>query len=310
VKIGNQGLIGDAAVWVGLDKGFFKDQGIDLELVPFTSTADILPSLTTGQVDFSSTAANAAMFNATERAVQIKFIADLAIAGPNTRSAAIGVRSDIVDGGKFKGPADLKGLNIASGGPPGASTIDFAIENYAGKGNLTHADLKLTFLPFPQMPAAMANKAVDAAYFVEPFLSAAEQQGTAKMVAYNGDLLRGDPVYVLAISPVFAQAQPALADKFMQGLVKAQRYTYAAFKANANQAEVVKIIQEHQQIKDANLIVRMMDDVVSPDNPIDLKPFSDFEDAYVRYGSVKQKVDINQLVDPSYLQRAVQAAPK
>src|SRR5438105_406308 len=150
VKVGGQGLIGDAALWVGLDKAFFKEQGMDLELVPFTSTADILPSLTSGQVDFSTTAANAAMFNATERDIQIKFVSNMAVASPQTKSAGIGIRKDLLDSGKFKSAADLKGLNIASGGPPGASTIDVAIEKYAVKGGLSHADLKLNFLPFPQ----------------------------------------------------------------------------------------------------------------------------------------------------------------
>jgi len=64
----------------------------------------------------------------------------------------------------------------------------------------------------------------------------------------------------------------------------------------------------NQPIKDKHPLRREAGDVPNPDILIDRKPFQDFEDLYAQEGIVKQKVALNQLLDPSFLQRAAEAA--
>jgi len=311
VRLGVDSLIGDAPLWAAKDKGYFVEQGLDVQWVPFTNPSDELPALTTNQIDFVTTAANAQYYNASDRGVTVKWVANLAVTSPNTKSAATVVRQDLVDSGRYKNLADIKGMKFATGGVPGGSILDMQFNNLAIKAGISYSDLNFTFVPFPQMPLALANKAVDGAFLIEPFLSVAKGQHTAFPIGYNGELVAGYPVYTLAISPQFAAQQPAVADKFMIAFVKGQRFMYNAFKANPpqNQDEALNIIINNQPNKNKNIILPQMDDMVNPNTPIDLKPYQDFEDLFVKLGSVKQKADVSQMVDPSFMQRALKAAP-
>src|SRR5207247_689768 len=74
------------------------------------------------------------------------------------------VRQDLLDEGKVKGPADLKGRTIAAP----AEQPEFYIERYLAKGNLTRDDVTLQRLNLADILAPVKNKAIDAACEVEP----------------------------------------------------------------------------------------------------------------------------------------------
>ena len=136
---------------------------------------------------------------------------------------------------------------------------------------------------------------------------AVEQQKTAKVIAYNGEINPGYPVYQLFVSPELAEKQRPTVDKFMAGVAKGMRYMNDAFVSKKNTDEALDILINNQQLKDKTLLTRIAGDVPSPDVPLELKPYQDFVDIYTQQGNVKQKVDLNALVDPSLMQRAAQA---
>src|SRR5262249_34523918 len=184
-------------------KGFWADQSLDVQFTPFQTGSDELVALTTSQIDFAAGTPSAAYFNATDRGVPVKLIANLSVTNPQSKSVGISVRADVMDSGRYQSLADLKGLKIAIGSPVGAGNIsDMQWLRLTAKGGITMKDLDFTIVPFPQMPQALANKAVEAAYLVEPFLSVAvEQQKTARVIAFNGEINPGYPVYQLFVSP-------------------------------------------------------------------------------------------------------------
>jgi ABC-type nitrate/sulfonate/bicarbonate transport system substrate-binding protein len=50
LKMGAVGALSDAGIFVALDRGFFKAEGLDVELVTFRNWPQIIPSLATGLV--------------------------------------------------------------------------------------------------------------------------------------------------------------------------------------------------------------------------------------------------------------------
>jgi NitT/TauT family transport system substrate-binding protein len=305
VKVGVSNLVGEAALYIALDKGYFQEQGLDVELVHFNQTADEIPALMTGEVDLSASAVGPGVFNAAERSIPIKVVSYLAVVTPRSATGGLVVRQDHVDSGRYREPQDLKGMLVAVSSPPGAAS-DYFLERFAQRAGITFQDMETTTVPFPQMAAALANKAVDAAYDVEPFITVAEQQGTGKFVVPNGQFLPGVPVFVLKISPVFARAQPQVADRFMVAFLKGQRFNYEAITSGQGKDEVYATLQNHTPIKDTAMLARMLTDAVAPDGVMDTAPLAEIQDAFIRYGTVQQKLDMSQLVDPSYAARAVQ----
>lgn len=225
--------------------------------------------------------------------------------GPRSTSAGLVVRQDHVDSGRYREPSDFKGMTVAVAQPPGGTT-HYYLERFAATAGITADDMEMTVVPYAQIATALVNKAIDGAYSVEPFIGVAEQQGVGKFVVPNGRFIPGMPVFVLQISPVFAREQPQIADRFMVGLLKGQKFNYDAVVAGAGTDELYQILQNHTPIKDTTMLARMVTDAIAPDGTMDPTPLAELQDAYVRFGTVRQRVDIGEVLDPGYAARAVQ----
>ena len=52
VKVGSSPVLSSAGIFLALEKGYFKEEGIEVELVPFAgSSAPMLPLLAKGELD-------------------------------------------------------------------------------------------------------------------------------------------------------------------------------------------------------------------------------------------------------------------
>ena len=62
LKMGAVGALSDAGIFVALDRGFFKAEGLDVELVTFKNGPQIIPSLATGQTQVSGATVSPSLF--------------------------------------------------------------------------------------------------------------------------------------------------------------------------------------------------------------------------------------------------------
>jgi NitT/TauT family transport system substrate-binding protein len=88
-------------VSIALERGYFADLNLDLDVEEVTSSAQIAPSLTTGQIDVGHSAASPAVFNALLRGLPIKAILDISHYSPTGKSHLIVVRQDLYDSGEL-----------------------------------------------------------------------------------------------------------------------------------------------------------------------------------------------------------------
>ena len=76
VKVGVLKLTSSAPVFVGVEKGFFKEFGIEPELVFFQAAAPIATALAAGQLDVGATGLTAALYNIVLGGEQLWIVAD------------------------------------------------------------------------------------------------------------------------------------------------------------------------------------------------------------------------------------------
>ena len=219
VKVGAIPIVDVAPLHLGVAKGFFKEQGLDVQVISTTGGAVAVPGVVSGQFDF-------AFGNVVSLIVAKSQGLELIAVAPGNSSTGI-------QGKDFGGVVVPKGSSINDAAGLAGKTV--AVNNFKNVGDTTvRASIrkaggdstKVNFveLPFPEMPAAIANKRVDAAWIVEPFFTIAQEQG-AKVIASNFV----DAAPNMTISTYFTSQQtiiekPGLAERFAAGIKKSLQY--------------------------------------------------------------------------------------
>ena len=307
VRVGVLKLTSSAPIFVGVEKGFFREYGIDPELVFFQAAAPIATALAAGQLDVGATGLTAALYNIVLGGEQIWIVADKGREWPGYPLVAIVAQKELYDAG-LKSVADLKGKRI--GVTQLGSTFHYHIGNILEKHGLKLSDVKI--VPLQAMPAtmeALKGKQVDAILVPQPFPGAAEAQGFGKIVAWAGDLYPWQ-IATIFYSKAFA-ADRAKAVAFMKGYVKASRYYFDAalvqrdgrLAPGPNYEEVVQITAKHTgarpeiiragfpyQDRNGRLLV--------PDVERQMK-------WWVDNGFMKQTLPLSKIVDTSFLEDAI-----
>jgi len=301
------GLIGEAGIFIAQDKGYFQQQGLDVNLQVFHSFPDEIPLLATGQLDYGTGGLNSDLFNAVNRDIPLRIVAATSISRKGDASAALLVRQDLVDSGRYKALKDLKGMSIAEN-TPGTSSQLF-IEKILAQGGLTKADVTFPIVSFPTMATALANKGIDAAFDVEPFVSGIVSRHLAKSVITGAQGFPGGINDVIVISPVFAQKQPEAAKRIMYAFLRGQREYLAAFIDGTNPGgkdAIIQILAKHTAIKDPKLYLSIGLSSGDPNGGFDVNVLNEFQDYFVKNGTQQKKIDAAQVVDMSYANYAAQ----
>src|SRR4029077_20769535 len=133
---------------LGVEKGYFKDFGVDAELVYFQAAQPIAVALASGDLDAGGTGLTAGLYNIVTGGVHVWIVADKGREWPDYNLSALVVRKDLYDGG-VRLPRDLKGKKV--GVTQIGSTFHYNVGRYLEKEGMTLADVEL--VPLQALPA-------------------------------------------------------------------------------------------------------------------------------------------------------------
>ncbi|HEX7069595.1 MAG TPA: ABC transporter substrate-binding protein [Rhodothermales bacterium] len=307
VRIGDLGVVSDAPFYIAEDLGFFKQQGIDVKLTRFASSPAVIAPLTQGQIDVAGGSPTAGLYNAIAIGSGFKIVADKAKTPKGFGYNGLIIRQDLWDSG-VKDLAGLKGKTIAILGGKGSSS-DAGLYRAATDLNLKLSDFKIIKMAASDLPAAFANKAIDAAVAIEPQLTQLVAGGQAavwqRMDQYYPDHQMGLVLY----SEKFIAAHPDTAAKFMTAYIQAARYYTDAFVKGdaAKRAEVVKILISHTTVKDPKLYDSMAMAYIDPNGTINVDTMNADQHYFVSEDAQDKVVDLSKAIDMSFVDSAVKA---
>ena len=218
VKLGVLKLTSSAVLFLGVEKGYFKEFGIEPELVYFQAAQPIAVALASGDIPVGATGLTAGLFNIVAGGVRIWIVADKGREWPNHNLTALVVRKDLYDGG-VRSMRDLKGKKI--GVTQIGSTFHYNVGRYLEKEGLAPGDVEL--VPLQALPAlndALTAKRVDAVATAEPFVSRLETTGAGVTIVQTGDAFPWQIATVMYLRPVRARPGPRrqLHEGLRQGL--------------------------------------------------------------------------------------------
>jgi NitT/TauT family transport system substrate-binding protein len=317
VRVRSIGLSGEAGTFIAQDKGYFKQEGLDIEFTTGLGTPETITGLLSGSLDLAAMALDVSLLNAIQRNVDLKILSPQTFTPPGDKNASIIVRKDLVDSGAYKGPQDLKGKNIAIGSADKTSA-QLYVEKALAKGGLKASDANLLPLNFPDELAALGGKKVDAGWEVEPLGTAAEGQSLAVEVVWSGELFPNYDPFLIVESPNFAKSQPEALKRFEAAHLRGQRDFYDAFqKGNGDvgaQAPIFDIMAKYTTVKDPKtwqaVTVKGRMQSVDPNDAFHLLGFDELQDYFIRVGTLQTKIDVSKVIDTGPVNYALQRLGK
>lgn len=303
IHMGYLGVSSDAGIFIGLDKGYFAAQGLDLSLERFGVGADQMVLLAAGRLDIASGAPSATLFNTIARGLPVAVVADKGSLRKGFGFNVFVVRKALVDAGQFKGLGDLRGRVLASANP--ASIVNFQNYLILKKGGLTPRDVTIEYVEYVDQPAAMANGKIDAAVMVEPFASAAAARGVGKIVMPLDEILPDFQTAVIFYNTRWARANLGAAHGWMVAYVRGLRYYDEALHNPQIRDDVIRIMTSRTAIKDRAVWDRMIWPGLNPNGTVTVRSILDYERWLLNERLISEFVAASRFVDQSYAEQAV-----
>lgn len=306
VSLGLLYSVSDSGILIADERGYFKDQGLDVQEQRFNTLVDMVGPVGAGQLDIAAGAPAAGLYNAISRDVPIKIVADKGSApSPQWDFTGLVLRKDLIDSGKVKDFKDLKGLKLVTSGKGNSPEVSLAAA--LKKGGLTLKDIDFEQMGFPDMVTALSNKGIDGGIVIEPFLSKIVSSGTGVAWKRNLDILgHNQQIAIIAYGQKVFNNQD-VGRRWMTAYIKGLRdYNDAFGPKKKGYDDVVKILAKDTTVKDPAVYSQMTPAGLDPNGKLDTASMQEDIDYYQEAGYLKQKVDLKPLVDTSFQQYAVQ----
>jgi ABC-type nitrate/sulfonate/bicarbonate transport system substrate-binding protein len=300
----NPHFITYTALFDAIDKGYFREAGLDLQLIPYkTSASAQMPKLARGDLDISVVVPGPALFNAYAEGFDVKIIGSTGEARKGYLDGSVlMVRKDLWDSGTIRKPADLKGKNV-DGAFQGSPIALLTLETIANAG-LNSSDVHYTTKEetVADQFAALVNKAVDVQGTTEPTATAMVQKGVAvKWLSYHDTIPWYQDSY-WAESNAFAKAHPDAAAKFLQAYLRGEA---DVAKTNGKLTpELVAMIAKWTEIPAETIRAMGVTPYYGNFASVNTESLDKVQKFWQGLGLVKKPVAIGQMVDPAPLDAA------
>jgi NitT/TauT family transport system substrate-binding protein len=307
VRVGTTFTQSDAPIFIAIAKGYFSEAGIDADLIPFDTAANMIAPLGTGQIDVGSGAPTAGLFNAVRRGIDVKFVANESTSAPGYGVISLLVRRALVTSGRVKSFADLRGLTFAEVGQGTAAYVTMSAA--LRRGGLTPRDVREVFLAFPDQVIAFARGSIDAATTIEPFATQAIQSEVAVKFSSSDVLVPNGTNSAIFYGGPFSKTRGDVATKFMIAYIRGLRFYAGALRngrlAGPNGPEVISILTKYTSIKDPNVFRAITPNAVDVNGRLNLPSLAEDLAVFQRGGLVPGDVTLDQAVDQSFVDAAL-----
>jgi len=284
VRVSTIPIIDTAPLQVAIAKGFFAAEGLDVDTTPTAGGASGLPALAAGQVQITFSNIISIVLGA-KQGLGFEIIA----AGSNTGETPPDLAGIVAKtGSTIKTGKDLEGKRLA------VNTRNNIIWLYArawvqATGGNPDA---VTYLevPFPQMLDAVRGDRVDAAFVVEPFLSAGLKSQGVTLVGWPYNTVQKNvPVAHYAATKTFIQQNPAVIERWVRAYNKGVDWT----NQNAGSEELHKLIAGYTRLAPEQIAAIKLVPYQKTVNPADIDTVVDL---MRKHGMVEGAFDTKALL--------------
>ncbi|WJR77204.1 ABC transporter substrate-binding protein [Bradyrhizobium sp. NP1] len=302
MKVGTFVSVADAPIFIAVEKGYFAQQNIKVELSQITTGALATTALASGALDVAGNAPSAGLYNAIRQGIDIKLVADKGSSPPGHGYMALVARSEIA--GEIKSASDLAGRTVAVAG------FNTGVSNEVMMARLTEpAGVKANSVNFIQLSfadtlAGLGTGRVDVGVLVEPLVTQAVEKGVGRIWRRVDEVYPGQQYTVIIYGPGIV-GRPDVADRFMVAYLQGARFYNDALAGRVSREELVDILVKHTTVKDRSLYDKMVFPGINPKGYLNVEGMAEDMKWYVQAGQMRKEVDLKKIVDHSYVDRAL-----
>lgn len=276
ITVGVIPIVDTAPIWLGVDQGFFEDEGLDVTVQTTSGGAAAVPGVVSGTYDFAFGNLVSVMV-AQDKGLDLRYVANGNSTAGDPDFGGVVVNAD----SPIQSPKDLSGKTVSVNNLQniGDTTIRTVVDADGGDG----ASVKFVEVGFPDAEAALTNNQIDAAWIVDPFFHAALDHGARLITTNFSDF---DPNLDIAgyftLGKTIAE-KPDLVEHFVAAMNKSLEF------ADANHDEVKRIVTTYTK-----MTMDQLDDIVIPKFNVDFNKEADqkLADAALKYGTLGKQLDI------------------
>jgi NitT/TauT family transport system substrate-binding protein len=237
VTVGMLPILPTAALYAGIEEGFFEDHGIELKIETGQGGAALLPAVMAGQMQFA-TSNPVSLLQARDKDLDVRVVAHWTSALSSGDTDINGVVATAASG--MESAADLAGKTVAVNtlNGMGGLTIREAVRKDGGDPDA----VKFVEMPFPDMPAALGAGNVDAVWVPEPFLTTLVTAGDTVVSYSSKESVPGHPTQLFFTSGQLVESDPQLVKDFTAAVEETLEFADA--NPDAVKAQVPQVLPQ------------------------------------------------------------------
>ena len=237
LKVGVIPIADVAPLYLGMEKGFFKEENLAIEPQLAEGGAAIVPAVVSGdyQLGFSNVTS---LIIAASKNLPIQIVSQGVLAGTGPEDAWDGVV--VPKGSDIKAPKDFEGASVA------VNTLNnigpLVMNESMEKAGADYTKIKYVEVPFPEMNAALEAGRVDAAWEVEPAFSGGKAAGGKAIMHPYEETAPNLTVATYFATKEYIAKNKDIVERFKRAIEKSLDY------AQRNPDEVRKVIGTYTEI--------------------------------------------------------------
>jgi NitT/TauT family transport system substrate-binding protein len=282
VKVGVLPISNVAPLYLGIQKGFFEEEGLEIEPAPAQSGNEIVTAMVSGDQPFAFLGYVPAA-SGRAQGLPIKLIAN-ADNGAETAKEEW-TQLMVAKDSAIRDVKDLEGKTIAVNALKGVGEV--VIKAALDKRGVDPNSIELLEVPFPEMPAALERGRVDVIWAPEPFLTSVLGAGGRAIEAPLTTLGERFPNGTYATTEQYLAENEDVVERFARAMNKSSDY------ATENPDEARATIPEFTQIP-----AEVAEKIRLPLWPteIDRDQLQELLDYAVQYGVIEEAPPLDELI--------------
>ncbi|NUW46939.1 ABC transporter substrate-binding protein [Nonomuraea rhodomycinica] len=272
-----------APLFIAIERGFFKEQGLNVKTEAIQAPQAVLPKLSNGSMDVVLGSYATILTIQSEGLEKFKYIAD----SYQGAAGAFGimVRRD----SPIKKVADLKGKKIGVNALKGLGVLTMNPHlKIAGLDPTPGKDIQYVEVPTTNWLTALQKGDVDAVWMTDPYVSEAKNKLGATMLV---DTMSGPteslPITGWAATEKWVAANPRTMGAFQRAMAKAQNI------AATDRSAVTKILPTFTKIPAATAATINLGNYPTT---LSAQRIQRVADLMVEYGFIKSKIDVAPMI--------------